>query len=226
MLKKIFIIFALFFIPVSEALAINWVHDYTEALKAAQSSGKPVMIDFATEWCGWCKKLDKDTYSDSKVSALADNIICLKIDGDKERGLTKQYGISGYPTIVFLDSGGKIIETVVGYRDAAAFLEIMQKIAGSIKKAPPPAEIEKERTYIKPKEEEPDYEDYLVYKGFIGMQDSIKALINYRGEKYTVGAGDDFEGYSVIEVDKQKLIIKKGKGKKLTVKINKPVKIE
>ena len=49
---------------------IRWEHRLEDALKKAKSSGKPVMIDFWAEWCGWCHRLDQTTYVDPEVSKL------------------------------------------------------------------------------------------------------------------------------------------------------------
>lgn len=107
---------------------INWVNSLDEGLKLAKQGNKPVMVDFYTDWCGWCKKLDKDTYSNSAVQGLADKFVCVKVDGDKDRANTKKFGINGYPTIVFLDSIGKEIDRNVGYANSEELSKIMEKI--------------------------------------------------------------------------------------------------
>ena len=39
-----------------------WTTDWDKAMAAARAQKKPVVVDFYTDWCGWCKKLDKETY--------------------------------------------------------------------------------------------------------------------------------------------------------------------
>jgi thiol:disulfide interchange protein len=107
---------------------IKWGNSLSEALNTAKSQNKPVMVDFYTDWCGWCKKLDSDTYSDSKVQALADKFVCVKVDGDKDRASVLKYDISGYPTIVFLDNTGKEIDRNVGYAGPEEMAQKMQKL--------------------------------------------------------------------------------------------------
>jgi thiol:disulfide interchange protein len=107
--------------------SIKWNTDFKKAAKAAKRQQKPMMLDFYTEWCGWCKRLDKDTYTDSRVIDLSDKFISVKIDGDKDPALVKQYRVEGYPTIVFTNSKGKEINRVVGYRNADDFLKVMQE---------------------------------------------------------------------------------------------------
>lgn len=97
---------------------------FEAAKKQALKEKKKVMIDFYTDWCGWCKVLDRKTYSDEAVGKTADaNFISIKIDAEKGEGvaLAKQYQISGYPTILFFTADGKEIDRVVGYQDASRF---------------------------------------------------------------------------------------------------------
>ena len=111
---------------------------FEEAKQAAASEHKVVMIDFFTTWCGWCKVLDRNTYTDPAVSKLTDEkFVCVKIDAEKGEGieLAKKYQISGYPTIVFFDEGGKEIDRVVGYEDPGRFVRSLEVAAEGGSKA-------------------------------------------------------------------------------------------
>src|SRR5689334_14727873 len=77
---------------------------FADALKQAKKEKKIIMVDYYTTWCGWCKRLDRDTYSSDELGKYADdNIISLKLNAEAGEGigLAKKSGISGYPTIVF-----------------------------------------------------------------------------------------------------------------------------
>jgi thioredoxin-related protein len=137
-MKKItafFIALAVLAVFASDLFAINWHNDMAKAQVEARQSGKPVMADFYTDWCGWCKKLDRDTYSDKDVSALADQFISVKIDGDRNRPLASKFGVRGYPTIIFLNFEGSIDDVVSGYLPPREFLKVMTAVLKKTKKA-------------------------------------------------------------------------------------------
>lgn len=136
-MKKVVVVFmAIIFIFAEYCLcfAVTWRYDLKDALKAAINNKKPLMVDFYTEWCGWCKKLDQDVYTDSKVNQLARQFICVKVDADKYREDVKKYSVSGYPTVLFLNSEGLLLSKIVGYQQAAPFANIMQGIVNKTRK--------------------------------------------------------------------------------------------
>ena len=96
------IFLSVFLFQAMGAYAISWSSNLESALKKVKRNKKPVMVDFYTNWCGWCDKLDSDTYSDRKVNRLARDFICVKVNGDRDRDAVKKYNIRGYPTILFL----------------------------------------------------------------------------------------------------------------------------
>ena len=92
---------------------------------------KLVLLDFETDWCVWCDRLDADTYTDERVIDFAkQNLISKKIDAEKDSGpeQKKKYRVRGYPTILLLDTDGNEIDRIVGYRPPDEFLNELNRI--------------------------------------------------------------------------------------------------
>ena len=92
----------------------------------AKKENKPALIDFYADWCGWCERLDKDTYTDPKVIDLSKRFVMIKVNTEGERRATIKYGVRSLPTIVITDAAAREIGRVTGYRPASSFLNEMQ----------------------------------------------------------------------------------------------------
>lgn len=108
---------------------------FDDAVAVANKENKVLMIDFYTDWCVWCKELDKKVYTDLEVSEFANqNFINLKIDAEKGNGieLAKLYKIIGYPTILFLNGKKEEVDRIYGYFPPKEFLKRIQDISAGI----------------------------------------------------------------------------------------------
>jgi thiol:disulfide interchange protein DsbD len=90
----------------TEGQQIAWVHDFEEGMAKAAEEGKPVMVDFYADWCTWCKKLDADVFSRPDVAQASRDFVAIKVDTDEDPETESKYGVSGLPTVVFLQSDG------------------------------------------------------------------------------------------------------------------------
>jgi thioredoxin-related protein len=122
--------------------------NFEDALKDAKAQNKKVIVDVYTDWCGWCKKMDRDTYSNTEIKQLiTDNFIYVKLDAEsdakfeyngktyKSSEIAALFEVSGYPTTIFLDPDGKVIEfkydryrmnNLPGYYDADDFKKVLE----------------------------------------------------------------------------------------------------
>ncbi len=113
----------------------------TDAMAQSGTVRKAVLVDVYTDWCGWCKKMDKDVYTDETVKQLLDrHFIAVKLDAESSDPVTvngstlspaefaRQAGVTGYPTTLFLDETGKPITAIPGYVDAKRFASILQYV--------------------------------------------------------------------------------------------------
>lgn len=127
--------------PPAAASTIVWT-DFTKGRTAAQAANKKLLIDVYTDWCTWCKTMDKSTYGDAEVAAYVQaNFVPVKLNAESQEmrqissknltdaELASAYGVSGYPTTVFANSDGTPITSMDGYIKAADFKTVLRFIA-------------------------------------------------------------------------------------------------
>jgi len=99
---------------------------FAEGLAAAKEEGKPVFIDCFTTWCGPCKWMSANIFTDQSVADYYNNnYVCLKIDMEKGEGIdiAKNYTIRAYPTLLYLDEkGDKLLVSVGANRDPQSYI--------------------------------------------------------------------------------------------------------
>ena len=106
---------------------IAWTESYDKAQKTAAKEKKIVMVDFWAEWCGPCKQMLGTTYQDKAVVTRAKQFVPVLIDIDKQPKLAGKYSVASIPTVIFLDSKGKVLARSEGYIDAPTFLKVMDE---------------------------------------------------------------------------------------------------
>ena len=102
----------------------------------ARREQRPVMVDFSAEWCAACKELERHTYVDPTVlREMKDaRFLTVKVDGTNELDeidqLYERYGVTGLPTVLFIDSQGKVLDQprITGFLGPDKFLVQLKKI--------------------------------------------------------------------------------------------------
>jgi thiol-disulfide isomerase/thioredoxin len=105
-----------------------WAKSWDVAVKQAKATGRPIFIDFYTDWCGWCKELDRSVYTDPQVVKVAEGFVPVRLNAEKDGSdvaMKYRSQISGFPTILFVDSEGKVEGKIGGYLPAPQFAESM-----------------------------------------------------------------------------------------------------
>src|SRR5947208_1281467 len=87
--------------PPARTDEIDWRKDYASALQEAQAKGLPLVLDFGTDACLWCDKLDVTTFRDPDVIRLVNAcFVPLKVHAARYPELVEHLKIQGYPTFV------------------------------------------------------------------------------------------------------------------------------
>lgn len=112
------------------ASPIAWEASLAQAQAKAAAEGKLVMVDFYTEWCRWCRKLDAETFTNEKViQAIAEGFVPVRLDAEKEGAdHAQQLGVEAYPTVVFLDAEGKELGRIPGFLGSEDFLAELRRV--------------------------------------------------------------------------------------------------
>jgi len=189
--------------------SIDFVMGYEEALTAARQRNQPVLIDFYTDWCRWCKVLDTVTYVDPAVIELSKSVVFAKVDAEVDTTATEANSVHGYPSILLFDSRGKEIDRIVGYLPGPEFVETVNNYLNgkgtidyykAMADSAPTPEID---YYLAEK-----YNDRGMYEKAEGyFQKVIKNNKNNEGE-YTSGAMLSLAGIS-LSLDKYDEAIKR-----------------
>lgn len=104
----------------------RWLTDLDEALKLAKTTNRLVMVDFYTDWCTFCKRLEAEVFSSKEFQDMHKRFVFVKVDGDRNRELVERFKVSGYPTNIFLRPDGTQVHEIVGYVPKDRFLSEMQ----------------------------------------------------------------------------------------------------
>ena len=110
---------------------IEWLESESEGLALADKTGKPVLIEFYTERCGYCALMDRTTFRDKRVIKELERFVAVKMNltryTPEAEAAAWKYNVIGVPMFAFIDTRGQ--QTIrSGYMPADRFLRILQNI--------------------------------------------------------------------------------------------------
>ncbi len=131
-----FILFLTTVIPAIAADGIQFITAEWAALKEkAKAEKKLIFVDCYTNWCGWCKVMDKQTFQNEAVANYVNShFISSKIEMEQEeigKALSMKYLIASFPTYLIFSSEGKLLYKINGFMEAQPFKEELQKATDS-----------------------------------------------------------------------------------------------
>ena len=136
----------------AQEATVRW-YSIEEAVALAKTDPRPIFVDTYTDWCGWCKKLDKDTFSNPVIAEILNTkYYAVKFDAEGNEPVTFQgrkfvndgslgkthqlayallQGKLGYPTVVFLTANSELITPVSGYKTPVQIEPLLHYFAGT-----------------------------------------------------------------------------------------------
>lgn len=141
----------LMFLPLisfSQSQKIEWM-TIEEALKAQEKAPKKIVMDVFTDWCGWCKVMDRDTFTDSAVAAyISKNYYAVKMNAEQQKAFVykgqtfnlltnggssmNQFVLAitnnkpSYPSLAYFTESGDVLTVVPGFRKPGELLLILK----------------------------------------------------------------------------------------------------
>jgi len=148
--------FTLLFLSAQAQIPVKW-YTIEEAFTLTKKEPRKILIDVYTDWCSWCKVMDKNTFSNPVIADYMNkNFYPVKFNAEQKtdvmlNGKTYKYIASGnrgynelaaellnnqlgYPSVVFLDEKTKMIQPVQGYIKAPQFDGMIRFIGGDVYK--------------------------------------------------------------------------------------------
>lgn len=127
-------------VAAAETAPVKW-QGWDPGLRTAVKTQRPILVDVYTDWCGWCRRMDRDVYAQADVrDYLARRFVTVKLNaeaGDEasyegkmytSRTLAGRFRVTGYPTTIFLRANGEHLVNVPGYVPADRFLLLLRYI--------------------------------------------------------------------------------------------------
>ncbi len=133
--------------PPAPSEAVKWL-TFEEAVNLSKKEKRKIFIDVYTDWCGWCKVMDKNTFSEPKIAKiLNENFYPVKFNAEQREdvvydGTTFKFVANGrngyhqlaaallnnklsYPSVVFLDEEFRMLQPLAGYQKPEDFHKVV-----------------------------------------------------------------------------------------------------
>jgi len=138
---------------------IKWM-SWEEAIEKSKKNKKKIFVDIYTDWCGWCKKMDKSTFAENDIAKyINNNFYTVKFDAEMTTSVTLKnteykyiksgargyhelaayllQGRMSYPSMVFLDEDFNLIQAIPGYQEKDDFEMIISYFGNNSHKSVP-----------------------------------------------------------------------------------------
>ncbi|HLP22402.1 MAG TPA: DUF255 domain-containing protein [Chitinophagales bacterium] len=188
--KSLFALLLLFGLTTQAQDKVQFIDNNWEKARAeAKKSNKYLFVDAYTDWCYWCKVMDKQTFPDKAVVDFMNaNFVSLKLEMEHNYGVdvAMKYRVRSFPSFLVFSPDGKLVNKFSGYRPAPEFIEELKKslnkkespgYAGMSEKVELPfPDFYKKNFGGKGKRE---FSDSATVNGFLANQSDLYSEVNY-----------------------------------------------
>ncbi len=108
---------ALVLVPQAFA-AGTWLKTVADAQKVAKQKNQLILVDMFAEWCGWCKRFEREVFPAKVFQDATADIVLLRLnteDGKDGTKFAREYGINSLPTFLVLNKDLLIAGMIKGY---------------------------------------------------------------------------------------------------------------
>ncbi|MCH2201191.1 MAG: thioredoxin family protein [Fuerstiella sp.] len=118
------------------AQGVKWLTSPPTALQQAGRTGRPLLMKFTADWCGYCKKMERTTFSDPlTVEIVHRGFVPLLIDADRHADLTRQLQVKGLPAILIVSADMTVMKRITGYQTTEKLLPKLNAVIASHRSA-------------------------------------------------------------------------------------------
>lgn len=115
-------------IHAAEAAPVAWQQNVHNATRAAVEQNKPLLIMVGARWCGYCQKMEQQTFRDPKIQrTIADHFIPVLIDADEQPEIAQQLKATALPTLLVISPDLHVLQRTAGFQSAE---ELGGRLAG------------------------------------------------------------------------------------------------
>ena len=116
----------------AQEAGIPWITSYEDALVQLRENKKPLFIEFYADWCGPCKQMDAEVYSEPDVIEALKYFTCVRIDVDSAMNVAAAYQVNSIPRFIVVSVDEEIVGDQIGFVRKDYFLSVLDMIAEDV----------------------------------------------------------------------------------------------
>lgn len=113
---------------------VSWAPSYESGRRIALRTNRPLLLSFHTPGCGWCAKMDTETFTDPAVVDIMKKFVCVRVDSDQNPALISKFNVESYPLTLIANPDGKTLLKIPDFSRSDQFAPILKAVLDAYKK--------------------------------------------------------------------------------------------